>query len=394
MYPVVRIVFDRRKTAAQNRAGAVELEIYFQKKRKWMSTGVRVLPRNWHPDKRVVGRVDSVDLNMRIGSLEGAVTLYIRKLMAENKPFSWAAFETAVRHGRQGDSFISFVESEVSERKDISEGTRKNHRKFLKALKEFGAVRDFNDLTKQNIMAYDRWLHGRKNYTQSTIASYHKFMKVYVNEAIRKEQTSVNPYDGIKVDRGKSAIRKFLTPDELGRIENANLDTPSLRKTRDVFIFQCHTGLAYADLCKFDFGKVILRNGRHVLHDTRHKTGEEFYIVLLPKALEVLQRYGGRLPLMSNQQYNMRLKIVADAAGVEKRLTSHMGRHTYATMCLNSGIKIEVLAKMMGHTDIKTTQIYARLVNSTIEDAYSVLELSDKLKRMCDTVSAILSYMS
>lgn len=77
---------------------------------------------------------------------------------------------------------------------------------------------------------------------------------------------------------------------------------------------------------------------------------------------------------MSNQQYNLRLKVIAEAVGIKKNLTSHMGRHTYATMCLNAGIPIEVLAKMLGHTDIKTTQIYAKLVNKTIENAYDVLE--------------------
>lgn len=136
-------------------------------------------------------------------------------------------------------------------------------------------------------------------------------------------------------------------------------------------------GLAYADFSKFDFRDIIERNGKFVLNDVRQKTGEEFYILIMPRAMEILKKYGNRLPVMSNQQYNMRLKVVADAAGIDKKLTSHMGRHTYATLALNNGVKIEVLARMLGHADIKTTQVYARLIDTTVEMAYD--ELFEKL---------------
>ncbi len=361
LYPTTKIIFDRRKVSGAGKEGSVELEIYHDRKRKWISTGVKVLPRNWNDRKRVVGRIDSVDLNLRIENVENIVVSFIRKLMIAKKPFTWSEFESEMTNKREEDSFIRFVASRVENRKDISEGTRKNHKKFYKALLEFNKVRNFSDITKPNIVLYDEWLRGRKTYTQATIATYHKFMKVYVNEAIRKELIQFNPYDGMKIDRGKSKLRKSLTPEELEDIENVELPTLSLKKARDLFLFQCYTGLAYADLSKFDFNTVMERNGKHVVHDVRQKTGEEFYIVLLPKAIHILKRYDYRLPLISNQQYNMRLKIVADAAALDKQLTSHMGRHTYATICLNSGIKIEVLAKMMGHSDIKTTQVFYTL---------------------------------
>ena len=216
-----------------------------------------------------------------------------------------------------------------------------------------------------------------KGYKQASISTFHKILKVYIFEAIQRDLISQNPYTGFKIDRGKSDIRRFLNEEELNSIENAKTSTKSLEKVKDLFLFQCYTGLAYVDLSKFDFNQVIVRNGKYVVHDVRKKTGEEFYIILLPKAIEILKKYDYKLPIMTNQQYNLRLKIVADAAGLDKRLTSHMGRHTYATMCLNSGVKIEVLADMMGHADIKTTQIYAKLVNSTVENAYDILEERD-----------------
>lgn len=169
-------------------------------------------------------------------------------------------------------------------------------------------------------------------------------------------------------------MRKYLTEQELSTIRQAKMGTSTLNKIRDLFVFQCFTGLAYADLAKFDFTGAVERNGKYIVHDVRQKSGENFYIVLLSPAVEILKKYNFKLPLISSQKYNTHLKIVATAAGVDKNLTSHMGRHTFAVYCLNHGVRIETLAKMMGHTDIKTTQLYAKIANSTVEAAFDSLE--------------------
>lgn len=394
LYPTIKIVFDRRKTSKSTIEGTVELEIYSRLKRKWISTGVKVLPKNWNDkEKSVKGRFDSTELNLRIRNLENIVKSYIMKLMAEGKPFTWQGLEAMLNFQKDDNTFVNFVESMIERRNDITEGTRRNHKKFLKALKEFKTISKFGDLTRQNITMYDEWLHNRRNYTQSTIATYHKYMKIFINEAIHQELITRNPYEGIKIDNGKSPIRRYLTQKEVEQLENAKLFSYSLEKTRDLFIFQCNTGLSYIDMKRFDMNKVIIRDGKYVINETRKKTGEDFYIVLLPKALNILKKYDFKLPMMSNEQYNMRLKIVADSAGLNKRLTSHMGRHTYATMCLNTGIQIEILAKMLGHADIRTTQIYAKILNSSVESAYSILEQSDNIKIMVNSIQKFLDYI-
>lgn len=294
-YPIAKIIFDRRKNSSNTKEGTVELEIYFQRKRKWISTGIKILPKHWHPQKKVINRPDFQDLNLKIDHIENTVLNFIRKLMIENKPFTWSCFESMLENEKNENSFIEFVTERVKNRNDIVESTRKNHLKFLNALLDFNKIRNFHDLTKPNIFRYDEWLYGRKKYTQATIASYHKYMKIYVNEAIRKELIQFNPYDGIKIDRGKSSIRKFLTQEEISILEGTHLATASLDKVKDLFMFQCYTGLAYADLSKFDFNQVIVRNGKYVVHDVRKKTGEEFYIILLPKAIEILKKYDYKL---------------------------------------------------------------------------------------------------
>lgn len=373
-YPNVRIVHGRRGSGDKNQPMTVEMEISFCGKRKWISTGVMVPKKNWKDGKKVVGLANAIDLNLKIEALESKILTYVRKLMIEQKPFTWQGLDTHLQVNKSKNTFIDFVGDRVANRKDISDGTKRNHKKFWVALKEFGKIARFEDLNKPNIHLYDDWLHNRKEYTQTTIASYHKFMKIYINEALRMELIERNPYEGIKIEQGKPAQRKYLTMEELANIENSDMPTDSLSKVRDMFVFQCYTGLAYSDMAKFSFEKTIEKNGRYVVHDVRKKTGEDFYIVILPKAMEILRKYQFKLPIMTNEQYNLRLKLVAIYAHVFKNLTSHMGRHTYATLCLNMGTPIEVLAKMMGHSDIKTTQIYAKLVNKTVEEAYGDLE--------------------
>lgn len=372
-FPTVRIVYGRRNSQTKSGEQIVEIEIAFQGKRKWITTGVKVKPKNWSKSRKIIGRPDAIDLNLKIEKLEDFINNYIRKLMINEQEFSWNGLQNILNYG-SSDSFIEFIKKRIASRQDKAPNTIKNYKVFYNSIKESGIINTFADLNKQNILRYDEWLRARRKYNQSTIAGYHKFLKVFINDAIKLEYISKSPYQGIKIDRGRSVKRRYIKKEELRDIENADLPTKSLERVRDVFIFQCYTGLAYVDLQLFDFSKVIKSGQLYILNDVRRKTGEEFYIVILPKAINILKKYDYKLPLISNQQYNMRLKLVALYAGIEERLTSHMGRHTYATMCINAGVKIEVLAQMMGHSDIKTTQIYAKLVNKTVEDAYAMLE--------------------
>ncbi|MDE6299155.1 MAG: site-specific integrase [Muribaculaceae bacterium] len=373
-YPSVRIVFDRKHLASLTRRGSVEIEISYNRKRKWIATGVLVNKNNWSPDEKVYGVSDALDLNLKIESKFNSIVQFVRLLQVNNDEFTWDGFSNFLSLKKVDGSFLVFLEESIRDRKDIKDSTKKNHRKLLVALKKFQEITQFSDLTTANILRFEDWLRSRKTYRQTTIASYHKFFKVYIHEALKRNYIEKNPYAGLSIDRGKSSVRKYLTPEEVHLFEQVELSTRSLDSVRDLFLFQCYTGIAYADLVSFDFNKVIERDGRYILNDCRKKNGEIFYIVLLPKAISILRKYSFNLPVISNQQYNLRLKLVANYARVNKTVTTHMARHTYASMCLNAGIKIEVLAQMLGHTDIKTTQIYAKMFNSTVEAAFDQLE--------------------
>lgn len=373
IYPTPRIVFDRKNRSSKTNKGTVDVEVCFKGRRRWISTGVRVLPNEWNNDKGVILRLDSVTLNAKIQKLFNNVNNFIHDLIRKDQDFTWETFDTFLEIKNDSSSFIEFVEVENKSKTHLKPITVKNHKRLINSLKLYGKIKYFSDVTPINIIEWDKWLH-EKEYKQTTISTYHKFMKLYIHDAMRKDLIDRDPYINFKVERGKPALRQYLTKEEIEKITNADLPGNTFDRVRDLFLFQCYTGLAYADLNKFDFQKVIERDGKYIIHDIRQKTGEDFYIVLLSKAIDILKKYNYVLPLITNQQYNMRLKIVAGAAELSRNLTSHMGRHTYASLVLNQGISLEVLKEMMGHSDIRTTQIYARMVNKTVEAAYDILE--------------------
>lgn len=221
---------------------------------------------------------------------------------------------------------------------------------------------------------YDDWLHA-KGYSQPTIYNYHKRNKRYIHEAIKFDLLKNDPYKGERFSRGKHAIRKYLTAEELKKVKDAQIDSETICRVRDLFIFQAYTGISYADLAKFNFKRDVQKRGnKYVILDIRLKTEENYFIVLLSPAMEILKKYDYVLPIISNQQYNLRLKIVADYAGLDRNLTVHMSRHTFATMCLNNGVKMENVSKMLGHTNVRTTQQYAKVLNAEVEKDFEMLE--------------------
>ena len=372
-YPTTRILFDRKKKSCDTRNGGIEIEILFERKRKWISTGVSVLPNQWDAVKWVVNHPDSATLNMRIEAMRRPIADYISLLMVKGEEFTFEGLEAVLAKKKHSGSFLDFVKDRIESRTDIKEVTKKNHKRLQNALEAFKQIQAFDDLTPQKIRLFDEWLH-EQSYVQTTVAAYHKFMKNYIHEAMAAEAISSDPYAGIRIEKGKHKQRKYLTEEELDRIRAFETEDKSIMRARDLFLFQCFTGLAYADMAKFDFENVTERDGKYIIRDTRQKSEEEYYLVILSPALEILKKYNFKLPIISNQKYNAALKAVAAGASIKFNVTSHVGRHTFATYCLNNGVRIETLAAMLGHSNIKTTQIYARMVNKTVESAFDGLE--------------------
>lgn len=370
-YPTTRIVFDRKHVSSNTKEGLVQLEVLFKGVRRYFSTGVKVTKNRWSRSGKVTGCIDMIVMNRRIDEMKRMVDKYIVGLMENEEPFDFDIFKAwMVASDEQGIGFVDWVEKRIAERNDIRKSTKRNHMKLVALLRKIGNIRTFADVTKKNVLKMDTYLHST-SIRQTTIASYHKFMKTYVHDAMSSGLIEKDPYIGVKIDIGKSVWGRFLTVDEVEAIEKAEMPTESLERVKDLFLFQCYTGLAYADLMRFDMSKAVKGEKYYLVTDDRKKTGEGYTVVLMEKAMEILKKYDYKLPKMTCEQYNMRLKIMADASGIEKPIASHFGRRTCGMLLLNYGFPIEIVSKVLGHSNIKTTQqAYAKILDRTVENEF------------------------
>lgn len=366
-YPAIRVVFDRKHLASKTKVGLVQLEVLFNGKRKYITTGVKVYKDQWHPRDGIKGRPDATILNKRIAELRERIDGYVVSLIKNNSPFSFDALDRWLAGDNEKQvSFIDWAAKRIEERRDIKDSTRGIHRQLVSALRKFGRIVNFQDLTRANIVLYDDWLQTQGK-RQTTISSYHAVLKTYINEAIKRELVRDNPYLGVRIDRGRSEWGRFLSPEELQLIERTKMPTEKLAEAKDLFLMQCYTGLAYSDVIFADFSKAVEMNGQMVMIDERRKTGVQYTSVLIPKALKLLSKWKYKLPKLGKTTYNDRLKVVAQICGIPKPIASHYGRRTCGMILLNEGFPIEIVARVLGHANIKTTQeAYARILDKTV----------------------------
>ena len=180
--------------------------------------------------------------------------------------------------------------------------------------------------------------------------------------------------------------RGFLTDEEIMKIANKEFGINRLELVRDVFIFSCFTGLAYIDVSNLTPDNIVTLDDKQWIMTKRQKTSVETNVLLLDIPKSIIAKYshktyrdGKLFPILTNQKTNAYLKEIADLCGVKKRLTFHLARHTFATMSLSKGVPMESVSKMLGHTNIKTTQIYARITNKKIE--HDMEQLAGKLDK-------------
>jgi site-specific recombinase XerD len=357
----VKIIFNRNNRATTVKNGPIEIVVYKDGKRKYYSTGVNVTINQWR-NGIVVNHPDADEYNSIIRDKYDEL-----KSFAMRKDFS---IELLVKtNGKAG--VCDWIEQQIRERADITESTRKQHFVMVKSLRDSGLFQTFDDLTQVNILEWEKQLRTHLS-TQTSVHGYHKRLKVYITMAMRYGLLKESPYKGLSIPRGKSDSIKYITKEERQRIENLPL-TGGIAIARDMFIFACYTGLAYVDLIKVNRSCLIEENGTLKIVDHRQKTKTPYHLTVLPKAREILERYNYDMNLMSNQKCNQYLKIIAGSINTRVNLSMHVGRHTFATWALSEGIPIEIVSKMLAHTDIKTTQIYAKVLQLDVAKGFEYL---------------------
>ncbi len=233
----------------------------------------------------------------------------------------------------------------------------------------------------------EHYLFTEEKLQVNTVYKSIKQLKKIMRICVDMEWIESNPIDRFKCTY-KNPERVVLNQEEINAMVHTNFMNRRLEEIRDVFIFCCYTGFAYADVYKLKTKDLVIGiDGEYWLTIFRQKTGERESVPLLPIAYDIVQKYkehpgckkyGKLLPVMSNQIYNNYLKEVAALCGIDKTLTSHIARHTFATtVTLSNGVPIETVSKMLGHTRLVTTQIYAKVLDHKI--SYDMKALKEKL---------------
>lgn len=228
------------------------------------------------------------------------------------------------------------------------------------------------------ISNYEIYLLSEGNCGHNTMVRHMRYLKQVTTDALKCRYIREDPFYGIsyKSERGKI---KYLTRDELERMMGYKFATARLEEVRDVFVFSCFTGLAYIDIKNLKASDIITdSDGEMYIVKDRKKTGNESFVPLLDTARSILDKYrgretesGGLLPVKACQNMNEYIKEIAAVCGIEKNLSTHCGRHTCATMLLTEGLTLESVSKILGHADIKTTRIYAKVLNNKVKREFN-----------------------
>jgi len=235
---------------------------------------------------------------------------------------------------------------------------------------------DIRGINHEFVTSYDFYLRSERHCNNNSTVKYLKNFKKIILICIANGWLDKDPFVKYK-PKVKEVIRQFLTSEELEIITHKKLLSSRLAQVRDIFLFSCYTGLAYADVKKLKRSEVVPGiNGQKWILTSRQKTDTASRIPLLPQAVELMNRYEDDpqceagdvlLPVLSNQKMNSYLKEIADFCGIKKDLTYHIARHTFATtVTLANGVSIESVSKMLGHTNIRTTQHYAKILDTKV----------------------------
>ena len=244
---------------------------------------------------------------------------------------------------------------------------------------------DITMLDYEFISEYEFWLKTVRNCSHNTTMKYLANFKKIVLICVKNGWLQKDPFFSYKF-RKKDVVREYLSENELKTMQEKPFASERLERVRDIFLFCCYTGLAYADVKKLERSEIQIGvDGKKWIFTFRQKTDTPSRIPILPVSLALIEKYSSHpeclnknilLPVLSNQKMNSYLKEIADVCGICKELTFHIARHTFATtITLNNGVPIETVSKMLGHTNLKTTQHYAKLLDTRISEDMKALSV-------------------
>ena len=372
----VKVIFDRRKTVAKTGIGTIDICVYLKEgQRKFESVG-SATPEEWEvvaQGREIQAKIkhyEQIINAMLVLGEEMTIEVFNKHAcISQSKSKSDSSDENDTRYLYKGNdqrqSFPEFIEDYL-DKEGLRSGSRRNIVVVIDSLKKAKMLKTFADLTPVNLIKYDEYLHAQGDKSLSTIYNYHKKLHKYTHILWRNEMIPSDPYNHVQFKRGTHKERQPLTEDELLKLRDAKLP-PKLDRTRDLFIFMAYTGLAYVDMCHFNFKTMAEKQGNtYYINGERIKTGSKFYAPILPPAQAVLEKYNYKLPTITNQKLNDYLHLIEDKLNIHKAMTCHVARHSFATLLLTHDFTLEKTGRALGHKDLKTTQVYAKILPKAI----------------------------
>lgn len=365
-----------------------------------ISVKKRILITSWHKGKGMakgsnpeIGR-----LNSYLEQIRSQLTSHYQDLVVSKKTITPTAIKDLFfgidESGETLNGLVEYHNNQMDE--NLKWGTLKNYKTTQKYIEKFLKKKYkrndiyLSELNYKFITDFEYFLRKHKPVDHhkpmgnNTVMKHIERLRKMTNLAVRLEWIEKDPFSKFRL-HFKKVERDFLSEDELAAIEVKEFRIERLQQIKDLFIFSCYTGLAYIDvmqLSPINITKGI--NGMNWIYTQREKTSSPVRIPILHQAQELIDKYkdhpkslhkGTIFPVISNQKLNSYLKEIADLCGITKNLTFHVARHTFATtVTLTNGVPIESVSKMLGHADLKTTQIYAKVVEKKISDDMFKLE--------------------
>ncbi len=368
-----RLVYNRKKQLNKQGTALVQVEASLNQRKVYFKTNIYLRPEHW--DKRtaqVCNHPQANDLNSMLFEFVLHLQGIELSLWKRGVPATLSLLKDAMKKNRPVNVTFPVFAKEYVTHSDRRESTKENLYTTITVLQEFRPGLDFKDITYTFLKDFEVYLRGKGNGI-NTVAKHLRQLRTLVNEAINQGYIHADAYPfrkfKIKQEKGR---HEFLTPDELRKLENLEVSDRKLRHVLDAFLFCCYVGLRFSDFCQLKQSNFIRVNGKKWLHFKSVKTGIELrlplHLLFEGKALTILDRYciAEFANLGSNSEVNKCLAQISEMARIKKHITYHTARHTCATLLIHQGVPITTVQKLLGHTSVKTTEIYSEILSNTI----------------------------
>ena len=364
------------------------LRITIDGKRSETATSLDIDPDKWEGGKMKGTKEDAKSFNAYLDTLRNKLYDCHKELLQSGAPIRAESLRNAFTGKGEKPRFLlqifkahnNNIEKLIG--KDYAKPTLTKYNTTVNHLENFLKWKfktsdiSLSQLKYEFLADFEFYLKSEKSIDHNTTAKYIKNTKKVVNDCLAKGWLKANPFVNYKITP-KLVDRTFLSEAELETLVNKELKVERIALVRDIFVFSCYTGLSYIDVANLTPNQIAVGMDREKwIFTSRQKTNTPSHIPLLPPAMAIINKYkdhpvavnkGRLLPILSNQKMNAYLKEIADICELNKELTFHMARHTFATtVTLTNGVPIETVSKMLGHKKLQTTQHYAKILDTKV----------------------------